>query len=83
MTSINLRPQEQVEDGRSVSGSPRVVRNVTRPTLTPFLPEGGRQGGPAVIVAPGAAFHLLSLDTEGALVAQSLAAQGIAAYLLE
>ena len=36
-----------------------MVRNVTRPTLTPFFPKPGKANGAAVIVAPGGAFMLL------------------------
>lgn len=60
-----------------------VVRNVTRPTLTPFLPEPGKATGAAVIVAPGGAFMLLAIEPEGWKVAQRLAKQGIAAFVLK
>lgn len=61
----------------------RSVRNVTRATLTPFLPEPGRASGSAVIVAPGGAFMGLSMDTEGYRVARKLADAGIAAFVLK
>jgi acetyl esterase/lipase len=61
----------------------RVVRNVTVPTITPFLPAPGKATGAAVIVAPGGAFLMLSHDSEGTLVAQWLADRGIAAFLLK
>jgi acetyl esterase/lipase len=60
-----------------------VVRNVTRPTLTPFLPEPGKATGSAVIVAPGGAFMLLAIEPEGWKVAQALAKRGIAAFVLK
>lgn len=60
-----------------------VVRNVTRPTLTPFLPKRGKETGAAVIVAPGGAFMLLALEPEGWKVAQALADRGIAAFVLK
>jgi hypothetical protein len=47
-----------------------VVRNVTRPTLTPFLPDPKKATGAAVIVAPGGAFMLLAIEPEGWKVAQ-------------
>lgn len=60
-----------------------VVRNVTRPTLTAYLPEPGKANGAAVIIAPGGGFMFLSVNSEGADVARRLAAQGIAAFVLK
>ena len=59
------------------------VRNVTRPTLTPFLPKRGKATGAAVIVAPGGAFMGLAIDHEGWQVARALANRGIAAFVLK
>lgn len=64
-------------------GSDLAVRNVTRPTLTPVLPDPARANGAAVIVAPGGAFMLLSWDHEGTRVARALADRGIAAFILK
>ena len=59
------------------------VRNVTRPTLTPFLPPAGKGNGAAVIVAPGGAFMGLAIEHEGWAVAKALNARGIAAFVLK
>ena len=59
------------------------VRNVTRPTLTPFLPKRGKATGAAVIVAPGGAFLGLAVGHEGWNVARALADRGIAAFVLK
>ncbi len=61
----------------------RVIRNVSEPTLTAFLPDPAKATGAAVIVAPGGAFIMLSYDSEGAMVARRLAEQGVAAFLLK
>ncbi len=60
-----------------------VVRNVTRPTLTPVLPDPATANGAAVIVAPGGAYMLLAIDPEGWRVARALADRGIAAFVLK
>jgi acetyl esterase/lipase len=60
-----------------------LVRNVTQPTLTPFLPTPEKATGAAVVVAPGGAFMLLSMDNEGWDVARALADRGIAAFVLK
>ena len=65
------------------AGGDMVVRNVTRPTLTPVLPAPGKATGAAVVVAPGGAFMLLAMDHEGWQVAHWLADHGIAAFVLK
>jgi acetyl esterase/lipase len=61
----------------------RVVLNVSRPTLTVYLPEASRANCTAVIVCPGGGFHFLSLDNEGTEVARWLTAHGVTAFLLK
>ncbi|TAJ70174.1 MAG: alpha/beta hydrolase [Phenylobacterium sp.] len=65
------------------SGGQRIVRNVTQPSLIPFLPDPAKANGTAVIVAPGGGFMMLSLDSEGILVAKKLAEQGATAFVLK
>jgi acetyl esterase/lipase len=81
--AIPLRPGakdvEQWEDGPAG----RNVRNVTAPTLTPFLPDPAKATGAAVIVAPGGAFMFLMMDNEGYDVARWLADHGVAAFVLK
>lgn len=60
-----------------------MARNITVATLTPFLPEPGKANGAAVIVAPGGGFMWLSMGNEGWEVAEALAKQGIAAFVLK
>ncbi|RZL29806.1 MAG: alpha/beta hydrolase [Rubrivivax sp.] len=60
-----------------------MVRNVTTATLTPFLPAPGKGNGTAVLVAPGGGFRWLSIKNEGWKVAQALADQGVAAFVLK
>lgn len=60
-----------------------MARNITKATLTPFLPKPGKANGAAVIVAPGGGFRWLSMGNEGWEVAQALADKGIAAFVLK
>lgn len=60
-----------------------MVRNVIRPTITPYLPAPGKATGAAVIVAPGGAFLSLSMTGEGSDVARWLADHGVAAFVLK
>lgn len=64
-------------------GTDKVVRNVTVPTITPFLPDPAKATGAAVIVAPGGGFYLLSIENEGINVSKWFADHGIAAFLLK
>ncbi|SNS32610.1 Acetyl esterase/lipase [Geodermatophilus saharensis] len=60
----------------------RNLRNVAVPTLTAHLPAPGSRTGTGVVVAPGGGLHFLSVDNEGAWVAERLAERGIAAFVL-
>lgn len=60
-----------------------VARNVTSPTLTPFLPPKDQATGAAVIVAPGGGFVVLAMKNEGIDVAKYLVDRGIAAFVLK
>ncbi len=59
-----------------------IVRNVSDPTLTAYLPDPAKAVGTAVIVAPGGGFHMLSIENEGIAVAKWLADRGVAAFVL-
>jgi acetyl esterase/lipase len=59
------------------------VRNITKPTLTPYLPKKGSGNGAAVLVIPGGGFQFVSISNEGWPVAQWLADHGVAAFVLK
>lgn len=65
------------------AGEARIVHNVMVPTLTPFLPPAGQANGTAVVIAPGGAFMILSMSSEGYDVARQLASKGITAFVLK
>lgn len=66
----------------SFDGHP-VLRNVTQPTITPFLPAPDKATGAAVIVLPGGGFTILAMEAEGWSIGQWLAEHGIAAFVLK
>ncbi len=78
----NVKGQEAPETWFQQWGDP-MARNISKATLTPFLPEPGKANGTAVIVAPGGGFRWLSMGNEGWEVAEALAARGIAAFVLK
>src|SRR4051812_45539087 len=59
------------------------VWNVTRPTLTPYLPDPATATGTGIVVCPGGGFELLVMGKEGVDVARWLTAHGIAAFILK
>lgn len=60
-----------------------VVYNVVQPTITAYLPSPQNANGTALIVAPGGAFHTLSINSEGVDVAKWLNSKGVAAFVLK
>ncbi len=61
----------------------RVVSNVHKPNLTPYLPEKDKATGTAVLVIPGGGHRELWTDHEGHNVAKWLAERGVAAFVLK
>jgi acetyl esterase/lipase len=59
----------------------KVIYNVAKPSITAYIPEN--PNGTAIIVAPGGAFHILSIDSEGIDVAKWLNARGITVFVLK
>ncbi len=75
--------QKELRSPLPFDPSNNVIRNVTEPTLTAYLPDPAIANGTAVIVAPGGAFHFLSWESEGTQVAEWLNRQGVAAFVLK
>lgn len=73
----------QEKDNNENMYKTRVVYNVVQPTLTAYLPPASAAIGTAVIIAPGGAFHTLSIENEGINVAKWLNAKGVAAFVLK
>ncbi|MEO0448937.1 MAG: alpha/beta hydrolase [Pseudomonadota bacterium] len=64
-------------------GTERWATNVTTPTLLPVLPEDPSATRAAVLVIPGGGFQFVSMDNEGYPIADWLAEQGVAAFVLK
>lgn len=73
----------QAETISTMQSGLRVIRNVSQPSLTAYLPDPAKANGTAVIVCPGGAFHFLAHEHEGTQVAAWLTAHGIAAFMLK
>ncbi len=59
------------------------VTSIHKPSITPFLPAADKANGAAVLVIPGGGHSKLCVVHEGTNVAEWLAAQGIAAFVLK
>ena len=60
-----------------------LVRNVTRATIRPVLPDPAIATGAAVIVVPGGGFVAVDMGKEGMETARALADAGIAAFVVK
>jgi acetyl esterase/lipase len=82
-TGVAMSP-EITGSGSLLGGPPApIVRNVSVPTLTPYLPDPAVANGTAVVIAPGGGFQFLSWEAEGTAVAERLQALGVAAFVLK
>lgn len=59
------------------------IGNVTRPTLTVFLPDPAKANGTGVVICPGGGFRILAFNHEGTEVAEYLNSLGVAAFVLK
>lgn len=67
----------------SPSGSDSIVANVSKPSLTVYLPKASKANGTALIIAPGGGFHLLAIENEGQHLASWCVKNGIVAFVLK
>jgi acetyl esterase/lipase len=80
--SIPVEDKETV--AKSSGGNGRTfVTNVTRPTITVYLPKKSMASGTAVIICPGGGYSRLSIEDGGYEAAKALADSGITAIVLK
>jgi acetyl esterase/lipase len=81
---FSLPVEDNESSAKSTSGNGRFfVTNVTRPTLTVYLPKKINSSGTAVIICPGGGYSRLSIEDGGYDAAKVLADAGIAAFVLK
>jgi predicted peptidase len=73
---------KEAENDNNAWGT-KAVYNVTTPTLTVFQPPAGKANGTALVIAPGGAFHALSIHSEGFDAAAWLAERGVTCFVLK
>jgi acetyl esterase/lipase len=60
-----------------------LVRNVTRATVRPVLPDPAIATGAAVVVVPGGGYVAVDMGKEGMEAARALASAGVAAFVVK
>lgn len=79
----NSRPSSLEEKSVTQGNGHLIISQVTRPTLTAYLPDPSRANGTAVIICPGGGYRVLAADHEGIAVAKELNKWGITAFVLK
>ncbi|HXB44072.1 MAG TPA: alpha/beta hydrolase [Puia sp.] len=80
----NARPSRD-EESSTYEGDNKIliVHNVSRPSLTVYLPPKQKANGTAVIICPGGGYAVLAASHEGSDVAKQFNEMGIAAFVLK
>ena len=60
-----------------------IISNITRPTLTVFLPKKEKATGAAVVICPGGGYWVTASKHEGTDVAKRFNEMGVAAFVLK
>ena len=76
-------PHSNGLDGEAYEKEPFRLVNTTKAVLYVYNAEPSKATGQAVVICPGGGYAKLSMDQEGYLMAQWLAKNGIAAFVLE
>lgn len=83
-TSIpNSKPYPLKEIRTVKDGSVTWIKDVSKPTLTLYLPKQGIATGAAVIICPGGGYSGESYLKEGTIIAEALSRKGISAFILK
>ena len=77
----NSKPAENREQSTTDKNGFVIVRNISVPTLTVFLPVKGN--GAAVIICPGGGYWVAAMKHEGTDVAKEFAKKGRGGFCAE
>ena len=79
----NKAPHSNGLTGEAYEMQPHRLVNTTKAVLYVYNADPAKATGQAVVICPGGGYAKLSMDQEGYLMAQWLAKNGIAAFVLE
>lgn len=74
---------KHIPDQEESSDDGSIIRKVSRPTLTVFLPVKEKATGSAVIICPGGGYQALVAKREGSDLAKAFNELGVAAFVLK
>lgn len=78
----NSKPTPDTETSENRDGM-LIISNVSRPTLTVYLPDPSKATGEAIVVVPGGGYHIIAAGHEGEDVARRFNEMGVAAFVLK
>jgi acetyl esterase/lipase len=78
----NSRPTQD-EEKSSVENGITIIRKISRPTLTIYLPKKEMANGAAVIICPGGGYGVNAASHEGSDVAKAFVRMGVTAFVLK
>lgn len=79
----NSRWTPDTETSEINADSVLIVHNISRPTLSVYLPPKNQRTGAAVIICPGGGYWIAAAGHEGSDVAKKFVEMGIAAFVLK
>ena len=82
-TVPNSKPYPMKEITDEKNGFLMYVRNITKPTVTIYLPDLKIATGASVIICPGGGYGMECYRAEGVLIAEAFNRKGIAAFILK
>lgn len=71
------------EEVREYKDEVMIIRKISQPTLTVFLPPKSKANGTAVIICPGGGYWVVAFAHEGTDVAKKFTDMGVAAFVLK
>lgn len=79
----NSKPSPDEEKSTYDKDSNLIIHNISRPTLTLFLPPKQKRTGAAVVICPGGGYWVTASKHEGSDVAKRFNEMGVAAFVLK
>jgi acetyl esterase/lipase len=79
----NSKPHPDEEQSEYTKDSVLIIRKISRPTLTLFLPPSQKNSGAAVVICPGGGYWVTASKHEGTDVAKRFNEMGVAAFVLK
>jgi acetyl esterase/lipase len=79
----NSKPHPDEEVTEINKDSILIIRKISRPTLTIFLPPADKNTGAAVVICPGGGYWVTASQHEGTDVAKRFNEMGISAFVLK